>query len=66
MSDVFAGETFSMYAPTGKPSLTAQLRCNLPGATTLTVDFWFKSRVPSDAEADRYTAELTSGGLLFL
>jgi CheY-specific phosphatase CheX len=66
LSYVFAGETFSMYAPTGKPSLTAQLRCNLPGATTLTVDFWFKSRVPSDAEADRYTAELTSGGLLFL
>ena len=66
LSYVFTGDSFSMYAPTGKPSLTAQLSCNLPGATTLTVDFWFKSRVPSDAEADRYTAELTSGGLLFL
>ncbi|HKP60427.1 MAG TPA: chemotaxis protein CheX [Polyangiales bacterium] len=89
LSYVFTGESFSMYAPTGKPSLSVELTCNLPGrlapdgrdpsddyrspalrggspATTLTVDFWFKTRVASNPEADRYTAELTSGGLLFL
>ncbi|HKU40023.1 MAG TPA: chemotaxis protein CheX [Polyangiales bacterium] len=63
---VFTGEQFSMYAPTGKPSLTAQLQCNLPGATSLAVEFWFKSRVASDGAADRYDAELASDGLLFL
>lgn len=63
---VFTGEGFSVYAPTSKPSLTLQLTCNELNAGAISIDFWYKTRIAPDPEAERRAAELADGGLLFL
>ena len=63
---VFTGEGISVYAPTSKPSLTLQLTCNELGGGVLNLDFWYKTRIVADPEAERRAAELADGGLLFL
>ena len=64
---VFTGEGISVYAPTSKPSLTLRLTCNEENSGgPINLDFWYKTRIAPDPEAERRAAELADGGLLFL
>jgi hypothetical protein len=59
---IVTGEGLCIYAPTPKPSLNVQV--NFADAQ-LTIDFWFKTRVQPDVEAERFMAQLAAGDGLF-
>jgi CheY-like chemotaxis protein len=59
---IVTGEQLCIYAPTPKPSLNVQV--DLADAQ-LTVDFWFKTRLQPNLEAERFMAQLSAGDGLF-